>query len=122
MDLTHLKAKTSIQHTVDHPVDGLTEWVITLASDEHPATKAALREALDRRRKRKEAFDLDADEREGLELLVARTLGWEGLVCGGVEVPFTAEAAREIYSTAGMGWLKRQLIAAMGDEARFFTK
>lgn len=118
MKLESLKANTSIRHEVIHPLDGPTGWIITLAGNDHPATKAALREALDRRMKRKTKLDLDEDEREGIEILAARTLDWEGLD----DKPFSRDAAREVYGMEGMGWIKGQLIQAMGDEARFFTK
>lgn len=122
MNISDLKAALQTVHEVIHPLDGPTGFKITLASAEHPATKRAIREALDRRMRTKGAPSLDEDEAEGIKILVARTLGWEGLEDDGEPVPFTPEAAQALYSQDGHLWLRKQLMAALGDETLFFSR
>ena len=114
LTLESLKAALTLDHEVEHPTAGATGWVITLAGDGHPATKAALRVLIDKRAKRKTS-SAAIDEQDGLELLKARTLGWMGL-----SQPFSPSAAEEIYTTEGLEWVKRQVLDALGDDALFF--
>jgi len=111
-----LAAAIETRHEVIHPTQGRTGWVITLAGDDHPATKAAVRKMLDKRSRRKSSTP-EQDEQDGLDLLAARTLGWEGL-----NAEYSDAKAREVFSMEGMSWLRRQLLDAMGDEAGFFEK
>lgn len=114
--LSDLKQSLTLDHEVEHPVSGPTGWVITLAADGHPATKAALRKLLDKRAKRK-VLNVEADERDGIALLVARTLGWTGL-----DLEFSAQAAEQVYTDEMLIWVKRQVLTALGDDAGFFVK
>lgn len=121
-NLNDLAAAIETKHEVIHPVNGPTGWILTLAGDDHPATKAVVRKMLDRRSRRKHSSP-DQDEQDGMELMTARTLGWEFTKTSTV-TPFDySEAkAREIYGMEGMSWLRRQVLEAMGDETGFFEK
>jgi hypothetical protein len=119
LDLSTLKAASTLDHEVEHPTQGLTGWIVTLAGDGHPATKAAVRVLLDKRSKRK-VHNAALDEADALALLVARTLSWKGLFSCGEEVVFSPHTAEEIYSTEGLEWVRRQVLAALGDDALFF--
>ena len=115
-DLTDLAASLETKHEVIHPTKGATGWIITLAGDEHPVTKDAVRKMLDKRSRRK-ASTREQDEQDGMDLLCARVLGWEG-----ASEDYTPEKAREVFSRDGLAWLRRRLLEAMGDEAGFFEK
>lgn len=115
-DLTDLTAALETKYEVVHPIKGATGWFITLAGDEHPATKDAVRKMLDKRSHRKNST-FEQDEQDGLALLCARVLGWEGAT-----EPYSPEKAREIFATPGLSWLRRKLLEVMGDEAGFFEK
>lgn len=117
MKLSDFQASLTLEHEVEHPTLGPTGWVITLAGDGHPATKAALRQLLDKRAKRK-VPNAEADERDGIALLVARTLGWTGLT----DLEYSPAAAEQVYSDETLNWVKRQVLAALGDDAGFFQK
>lgn len=116
MNLNDLKANLTLDHEVEHPVKGATGWVITLAGEAHPATKAALRQLLDKRAKRK-VHNVDQEEADGIAFLVARTLGWTGL-----DLEFSPKAAEQVYTDETLSWVKRQVLVAMGDDAGFFEK
>ena len=116
LDLSKLAAALETKHEVIHPTLGRTGWVVSLAGDDHPATKDAVRRMLDKRGRRKHSSP-EQDEQDGLDLLAARTLGWEGL-----NAEYSDAKAREVFSMEGMSWLRRQLLEAMGDEAGFFAK
>lgn len=122
MNISDLKAALQTVHEVVTPKGDPTGIKITLASAEHPATKRAIRDALDRRYRMKGRPSLDEEEADGIEILAARTLGWEGLLEDGEPVPFTHEKARELYGQEGLLWLRKQLMAALGDEALFFSR
>mgnify|MGYP000948502895 CR=1 FL=1 len=115
-DLSNLAASLETKHEVVHPTKGATGWVITLAGDEHPATKDAVRKMLDRRARHKTS-SREQDEQDGLELLCARVLGWEGAT-----EEYSPEKAREVFAREGLAWLRRRLLEVMGDEAGFFEK
>lgn len=116
LDLSKLAAALETKHEVIHPTLGRTGWVVTLAGDDHPATKDAVRRMLDKRSRRKNSSP-EQDEQDGLDLLCARVLGWEGATDA-----HTPEKAREVFGAEGMSWVRRQLLEAMGDEAGFFEK
>lgn len=115
-DLSDLSAALETKYEVVHPTKGATGWVITLAGDEHPATKEAVRKMLDRRARHKTS-SREQDEQDGLELLCARILGWEG-----ASEDYSPEKAREVFAREGLAWLRRQLMDATKDDAVFFEK
>ena len=59
-------------------------------------------------------------ESEARENLAAYTLGWTGLTDeNGVDVPFSAAKALELYEDEEYAWLVNQLQAALWDQDRF---
>ena len=52
-------------------------------------------------------------------MLTACTLGWTGMTDKGVIVPYTPAAAAALYNAEKLGWLRDQLLTALGERERF---
>ena len=113
---------------IKHPVTGqLLGATVTLAGPEHPTRKAIdfakqrkLRASIQKNGKL-EVSDPEEDIQDAIEKLAACTLGWDGMTRDGVPVPFSKDAAAELYSREGLGWLRDQIFAAMEERSRFIT-
>lgn len=60
----------------------------------------------------------EAEEIE-VDLLVAATIGWSGLVLGGKPLEYSPAAARDLYSDPKRRWLREQVKAALDDKELF---
>jgi len=109
---------------IKDPVTGApTSMVITLAGPEHPDRKRRLHA---RQRRMRAAFaknagklpvtDPEDEAAEQLDELVASTLGWAGS-----SLPYSADAARQLYADPKRRWLCDQVQAAL-DERELFTR
>lgn len=56
---------------------------------------------------------------EAAELLVACTIGWNGIEVNGEVLAFTPKAARDLY--LDHHWIREQVDQFIGDRANFFT-
>ncbi|WP_342617233.1 hypothetical protein [Rhodoferax sp. GW822-FHT02A01] len=118
-----LFAVVKIKHPVTKEDLGAS---ITLAGPEHPARKAIefakqrkLRASVQKTGKL-ELGDPADDELDQIEKLTACTLGWDGITDDdGNVIEFSRSAAEKLYATEGLGWLRDQLTAAMGERERF---
>lgn len=124
---------TLIRHdtlTVDilHPVTGQpTGMQVEVASADSPryrdATRAIIEKATasapraSRRARQETPRDMEAD---ALELLVACTVSWTGVMEGGAQVPLTPDNARRLFTAHP--WLRRQVDEAVQDRASFFEE
>jgi hypothetical protein len=114
---------------IKHPITGAnTDLKIIIAGPEHPARR---KREMERQRKNRAHFaktgqlfkvedpqdDFDAETDE----LVDSTLGWSGLVIGGVATPFSTMTAVHLYSSAKTRWLRDQVKAALGDRQNFIS-
>lgn len=63
------------------------------------------------------AIPLEEVEQDGIELLASCTRGWSGVVVDGKEVPFSKDAAVDVYTR--FPWIREQVDAAIGDRANF---
>jgi hypothetical protein len=111
--------KDSFEIEIVHPVTGEGGWFIELASPCHAGAQAKVAAILDRVRKRRSSTT-GQDEKDGIELICARILGWKGLKNGDVEMPYSTETASSIISNPKSFWLKSQLMDALGDPSRPF--
>jgi hypothetical protein len=99
-----------------------TAMVITLAGPEHPERKKRLHSRQRRLRAvlsktgKLPMSDPEDDEADELDDLVACTLGWEGC-----NLPYSAQAARQLYADAKRSWLRSQVKAAL-EERELFTR
>lgn len=73
----------------------------------------ARRALAERRGKTADPKTVEEAEAEGIDLLVACTTGWRGLTSGGHPLPFTEDAARDLYTKSPE--IRRQIDEAIGD-------
>lgn len=111
--------KDSFEVEILHPVTGEGGWFLELASPHHPESQAKVAAILDRSRKRK-INTAAQDEKDGMDLVIARILGWRGLQEGGEEVEYTPEKAAKILSDRKAFWIRNQIMEALGDLSRPF--
>ena len=119
-DLDSLNIQETSTLEILHPATGEgTGWVLTLATQAHAGVQTKVSAILDRTKKRKAPTPAQ-DEADGLALLTAHVLGWEGLVMNGEGVPYSPEAAAKVLGGARSFWIRKQLLEAIGDPTRPF--
>ncbi len=101
-----------------------TTATITLASKEHPARKKIdlakarkLRAAYTKTGKLPNSDPID-DLDEETDYLVSITLGWN-LVQGGKPLAFSAQAARDLYTSPKKQWIRAQVLDALNKNELF---
>lgn len=127
LDLDSLQQQLTARLVLRHPVTGLpTKAGITIAGVEHPARKAAVFQRMRERRAELERTgkismpdpaDDDADE---VALLVACTIGWDGLARGDQRLDFSPAAAAALYGDAKWRWVRNQVKNALDQSELFF--
>lgn len=125
-DIAQIHDVASASIDIKHPTTGESIGAqIEVAGPEHPQRKAIefarqrkIRAGLQKTGKI-ELSDPADDELDAIEMLTSCTLGWKGITEGGVEVPFSRDAAYKLYSTEGLAWLRIQVLNAMGERDRF---
>lgn len=122
MDFEAIAATLKDSFTVEivHPGTGEGGWFIELASPSHVAAQAKIRAILDRTSKRKVSSTVQ-DEKDGVELIASRILGWKGLKAGETEMPYTPETAQAILTNPKSFWVRSQILEALGDPSRPFN-
>ena len=122
MDFNAISAtlKDSSEVEILHPTTGEGGWFIELASPCHTGAQAKVSAILDRSRKRK-GSTVGQEERDGIELIAARILGWRGLKDGDAEVSYSPETATAILANPKSFWLRAQILEALGDPSRPFN-
>lgn len=111
-----------------HPVTGApTAARITLAGPEHEARKAFV---FARMRKHRAEFeragriaptDPQDDAADEVAMLVACTLGWDGLAVGGQPLAYSADACTRLYNDPRRAWVRDQVKAALDQRALFIA-
>jgi hypothetical protein len=66
-------------------------------------------------------FTVEEQESNAVIILVACTLGWEGIVMNGQEYPFNPDNAKTLYSDPGFSWLREQVDKFIADRANFLA-
>ena len=122
MDFNAISAtlKDSSEVEILHPTTGEGGWFIDLATPCHAGAQAKDSAILDRSRKRK-GSTVGQEERDGIELIAARILGWRGLKDGDAEVSYSPETATAILANPKSFWLRAQILEALGDPSRPFN-
>lgn len=124
-DLDTVTSVTEAGLPIVHPLTGKpTGAVLVLAGPEHPLRRRAAFEQSRRLRAQLQAAgdqDLSMEQLHELdtELLVAATLGWQGLRRGGRELPYSPEACRSLYVDPQLTWLRAQVKDAQDRRALF---
>ncbi len=124
LDISTISELSEADVVIKHPVTGApTGALVTLAGPEHPKRKQLL---FTRTRKLRAKFqkagkvqldDPEDEEADGLSYLAACTLGWIGIGEDGKQIPFSTQAAADLY--ARVGWLKAQVAAALEEKENF---
>lgn len=111
----------------DPTTNGSTGVIFRLGGPEHRPRKKLMQDRL--RRMANQASKtgrvpvpdpVEAEEME-VEMLVAATIGWAGLVSGGKPLEYSPAAARDLYSDPRRRWLRDQIKAAL-DDRELFTR
>ncbi len=125
-DIDSIQTLDSAKIELVHPVDGAPLGAqITVAGPEHPARKKLLY-AMQRRLRAQASkvrkpggFDPEADTEEAIDNLASITLGWQGIGANGKEIPFSAAAARDLYTSKP--WIAEQINIALADRENFIV-
>lgn len=128
-DISDYEDVTACEVVIKHPVTGApTDLVITVAGPEHPDRRRInferqrqMRKALQRTGKLQLADPVE-DEDADTEMLVACTLGWRGMMLGGVPLEFSKEQVRRVYTDAKRRWLRDQVKTAMEEREAFIAR
>lgn len=131
MDLLTLDTKAHAQAgavlSLEHPATGEPVGVeINLMGSDSEAFRGKKRELERaradklRRARSRSAVDLSTTDNESCALLAACTTGWTGVEKGKKEIPFSVQAAEEIYME--LPWIREQVDAFVGDRANFLPK
>jgi len=96
---------------------GMSIVVAGTDSDRYRTARNAMLRKSMRRRTPADPEQLLADD---AHLLAASTISWSGAVMDGKEVPFSEQAAFDLYQR--FPWLREQVAEFMGDRANFFPK
>ena len=127
-DLADYEDVSAADVTLKDPVTGAhTAMSITLAGPEHPQRRKLL---YDRQRKMRAQLqktgkvqlgDPAEDEEADTDMLVACTLGWQGLTLAGQALAYSTAAAEKLYTDPKRRWLRDQVKSAL-DEREAFIK
>ena len=126
LDLSTINELAEADVVIKHPVTGApTGALVTLAGPEHPKRKQLI---FTRTRKLRAKFqksgkvqldDPEDEEADGVSYLAACTLGWIGFSESGKEIPFSTQAAVDLYTR--IGWLRSQINQALEDKENFIA-
>ena len=122
----------SVDIAIRNPIGGeLTGASVTLMGPVHPrrreidfaiARRASKRlvEAMTKGRNAIDQSDPEEEDQQQTDRLAKYTLGWSGLAGeDGKPLDFSVAAARKLYSTPKLRWLRDQLKEAADDRERF---
>ena len=125
LDLDSVTDLESGEFQLVHPKTGLpTGAFILLAGPEHPERR---KKAMNITRAVRASYaknnrmpsDPEDEAAEMIETLTMATLGWRGITRGGQPLPFSKQAARDLYADAKSQWVVVQITTALGDRAVF---
>lgn len=134
MDLSNIKLRTLADNGIDvhiyHPGtkeplydDKENPMIIRVAGSDSAIFKTALNARIRQaalNKKKKEDVNIEDMERKGAELIAKATLGWQNIQFDGKHLPFSYQAALNLYSDPEWSWIKDQLDAAMADRSELF--
>lgn len=123
LDIETLTDLPTAEVAVLHPLTGApTGAYLTLIGPEHPHRRELEFRQARRVRSRligekAEPDDENAARTDWIDQLAACTLGWRGIRENGQDIPFSAEAARDLYDR--LGWLREQAGRALNKRELF---
>lgn len=100
--------------------DGNEAFISLYSVDAEPARQHRL-EASRRRLNTRGTVSPEELEADSVALLAALTAGWHLVALDGspIDVPFSAEAARELYAEPSLAWIREQVDAFASSRANF---
>jgi hypothetical protein len=111
---------------VMHPTDNTPLGIkITLAGADSDVYRKTVNKSVNKRVQRMKPgqslpFTAEEQEENGLALLAACTLAWDGVVVDGEALPCSKENAKELYRR--FPWLREQVDMFIGDRSNFLRK
>lgn len=117
-----------------NPLGEPTGAVVSLMGPEHPRRKeiefaiqkrarAKLVAAMSRGRGAAAEADPEEEDEQQTDMLAKCTVGWTGFAGeDGKALEFSIAAARKLYATPKLRWLRNQLVEALGDRERFIKR
>ena len=120
MDLLQLLPSDYFELTLKHPVSGdeLDATIKVYGKDSSVFQNAIKQRAKAQIARKSKDIDLDANDKDSIELLADCTQGWSGIAEGSKELVFSRDAAIALYTK--YKWIREQIDIAIGDRANFF--
>lgn len=121
IDLDDVEDLMEADVPIKHPSTGAVVGTIRLMGPENPVRRRLMFARIDRMNadaiagvhpSAAESFDLLSDD------LADITAGWD-FTKGGQPLPFSRQAAAELYSDPKRGWIRAQVVAARDNRERF---
>lgn len=124
----------SSEIAIRNPIGEPTGATVVLMGPEHPRRKeiefaiqkrarAKLVSAMSRGRNAIDQADPEEEDEQQTDMLAKCTVGWSGFAAeDGRPLEFSITAARKLYSTPKLRWLRNQLVEALGDRERFIKR
>lgn len=120
MDLLQLLPSDYFELTLKHPVSGdeLDAKIKVYGKDSSVFQNAIKARAKAQIARKSKDIDLEANDKDSIELLADCTQGWSGIAEGSKEIVFSRDAAIALYTK--YKWIREQIDIAIGDRANFF--
>ena len=120
MDLLQLLPVDNIAIKLKHPVTGdeLDATINVFGKDSSVFQNAIKQRAKAQIARKSKDIDLEANDKDSIELLADCTQGWSGIAEGSKELVFSRDAAIVLYTK--YKWIREQIDIAIGDRANFF--
>ena len=120
MDLLQLLPVDNIAIKLKHPVTGdeLDATIKVYGKDSSVFQNAIKQRAKAQIARKSKDIDLEANDKDSIELLADCTQGWSGIAEGSKELVFSRDAAIVLYTK--YKWIREQIDIAIGDRANFF--
>lgn len=121
MDLLQLLPVDCVDVKLKHPVTGveLDATIKVYGKDSSVFQNAIKQRAKAQIARKSKDIDLEANDKDSIELLADCTQGWSGIAEGSKELVFSRDAAIALYTK--YKWIREQIDIAIGDRANFFT-
>jgi len=120
MDLLQLLPVDCVEVKLKHPVTGaeLDATIKVYGKDSSVFQNAIKQRAKAQIARKSKDIDLDANDKDSVELLADCTQGWSGIAEGSKELVFSRDTAIALYTK--YKWIREQIDIAIGDRANFF--
>ena len=120
MDLLQLLPVDNIAIKLKHPVTGdeLDATINVFGKDSSVFQNAIKQRAKAQIARKSKDIDLEANDKDSIELLADCTQGWSGIAEGSKEIVFSRDAAIALYTK--YKWIREQIDITINDHTNFF--